>query len=94
MIVSGGCTLAERYAADNDLELTVFKPDMKQHTHFKCAARARNLRISDKCDIMIAFPDTKKGKGTQMAIGMAMRKGKRVFVVEGKSENRKIGKRS
>ncbi|MCP2040488.1 hypothetical protein L1281_001071 [Neisseria sp. HSC-16F19] len=80
-IVSGGAVgadaLAERYAAERGLPLTVFKPDWSQGRR---AGPLRNSQIVDYCDALLACWDG-KSKGTRDSIRKAEAQGKLLAVV-------------
>ena len=87
-IVSGGArgvdSLAEEYAKERNLPITVFKPDWERHG--RKAGFVRNVQIVNHCDHLLAFWD-EKSKGTKHSIDTARRKGKPcdIFVVSNKS---------
>lgn len=74
LIVSGGCTgvdtLAERWAAENNIPKLIFRPNklLGKKSHI-----IRDQEIVNHCTHMIAFPSS-KGKGTQITIKMAKKK--------------------
>jgi predicted Rossmann fold nucleotide-binding protein DprA/Smf involved in DNA uptake len=82
-IVSGGArgadSLAERFAAENNLETVIFIPDWKKHG--KGAGMVRNRLIIDASDMVLAFWDG-ASTGTKHSLAYARRQGKRVVVVE------------
>lgn len=71
-IVSGGAigvdTLAERYAREHDIPITIFKPDWNKHG--RSAGFIRNRDIIDESEYVIAFWDG-VSKGTQHSISHA-----------------------
>lgn len=71
-IVSGGAvgtdSLAERYAKEQNIALTIFRPDW--NTHGKKAGFLRNKIIVEHSDRVIAFWDG-KSKGTKSTIDYA-----------------------
>lgn len=81
-IVSGGAIgadrLAEKYAKDNDLTLTIFYPDHKQYRH---PYHHRNRLIAEYCDVLVAFWDG-HSTGTKYTIGYARKIGKQIWVVK------------
>lgn len=81
-LVSGGAagadTLAERYAKENDLEITVLKPEWNKYG--KRAGFMRNEDIIDACDIVVAFWDG-KSPGTKNSVDVAYSKQKKVFLI-------------
>lgn len=74
-IVSGGAdgidALAERYAHENKLKLTVFYPDYKAHG--KNAPLMRNLQIIEYAQSIVAFWDG-KSKGTAHIVSECIRR--------------------
>jgi YspA, cpYpsA-related SLOG family len=68
-VISGGAkgadSLAERFALDNNIEITIYRPDWKKHG--KIAGLMRNTDIINDSDYVIAFP-SKNGRGTQDSI--------------------------
>lgn len=81
-IVSGGArgldSLAARYAEEQGLKLTVFRPDYRQYGN--PAPHIRNRQIVDYSDAVLAFWDG-KSRGTKEVIDYARNHGKRVDVV-------------
>ncbi|MDP2455132.1 MULTISPECIES: DUF2493 domain-containing protein [unclassified Kaistella] len=82
-IVSGGAagtdTLAEKYAAEMEIELIVYRPDYKKYG--RSAALLRNTEIVEKSDIVFAFWDG-KSRGTMDSINKAKKMHRKLFVVE------------
>lgn len=82
MLVSGGAagadSLAQRYAQEKGLPITIFYPNREKYGN--AAYARRNQQIVDFCDNMCAFW-TGGSPGTRMAIEMAEKAGKKVFVV-------------
>ena len=82
-IVSGGAigadSLAERYAAENSIQMIVFKPDYEKHG--RAAPFVRNTAIIEASDVVIAFWDG-KSTGTLDSIKKARKLGKPVTIVE------------
>lgn len=80
-IVSGGArgvdSLAERYAKENRIKITVFKPDWKKHRMF--AGFARNIKIVENVDIVFAFWNM-KSRGTKNTITQSKRLNKLVII--------------
>ena len=76
-VVSGGAagidTLAERYAKENSLTLTVFLP--KYDKYGKSATVLRNSEIVEYADIIYAFWDM-QSKGTQITLKKCIECGK------------------
>ena len=68
-IVSGGAkgidACAARYAASNNIKLTVFLPEYNRYG--RAAPLKRNLKIIEYADLVIAFWDG-KSKGTKYVI--------------------------
>ena len=94
-LVSGGAsgadTLAEWYAKDRDLPITVIKPDWDRYG--KVAGFVRNTLIVRDCDKVVAFWDG-KSKGTKYTIDTAKSYGKPVYIVmfgEGAQDGRQDG---
>lgn len=81
-VVSGGAkgadSLAEKFALENYLKMTVFKPDWKQFG--KRAGFIRNTLIIENCDIVFAFWDG-KSNGTKDSIDKAEKLGKKVIII-------------
>ena len=81
-IISGGAsgadTMAEIYARENNIPLTVYKADWDKYG--KRAGFIRNKYIIDDCDICIAFWDS-KSKGTKHSIDLAKSSNKKVFII-------------
>jgi hypothetical protein len=81
-IVTGGAkgadSLAERFARENNIELTVIKPDWSRYG--KSAGVARNRNIIEYADFCLAFWDG-HSKGTASSINHCKLKGKKVIVV-------------
>jgi hypothetical protein len=81
-IVSGGAIgadkLAEKYAKENNLKLTIFKPEWDKYG--KAAGIIRNEGIWKYCDIGIAFWDG-KSKGTQHSFQLSKKYNKFLKVV-------------
>jgi len=82
-IISGGAKgadrLAERLALHLDLDMIVHKAHWELYG--KRAGPIRNQKIVDDSDALLAFP-SKAGRGTQITIDMAKRKGIPVYVIE------------
>lgn len=80
-IVSGGAkgadTLAEKFAMENHLEITVFKPDWKKFG--KRAGFLRNTIIIENSDIVFAFWDS-ISNGTKDSIEKAEKLNKKVIL--------------
>jgi len=81
VVVSGGAkgadTLAERFAKENNIPLTVVLPDWKKHG--RAAGPLRNKIIVDIADIVFAFWDG-KSKGTKSAITHTIKTSKKHWV--------------
>lgn len=82
-IVSGGADgtdlMAERFAEENNYELTVFEADWNKYG--KAAGPIRNTKIVNECTHLIAFP-SKTGSGTQDSIKKAKDLNKRLHVYQ------------
>lgn len=81
-VVSGGCKygadkLAERYAEEKDLTLTILPADWEMFG--KSAGFKRNVDIVRRSDYVIAFWDG-KSKGTKHTIEIARKQNKRVII--------------
>lgn len=88
-IVSGGARGADHYAArfarEQGIPLTVFKPDYAAHG--KRAPFVRNTLIVDAADMVYAFWDG-ESPGTRHTVGYARSKGKTVAIVNIGERNR------
>ena len=73
----GADTLAENWAEEYGIPITIFRPDWKAYG--KAAGPIRNTDIVNECTHMIAFPSV-KGKGTQDSIKKAKENGKLVEI--------------
>lgn len=82
-IISGGAkgadTMAERYARENNIPITILKPDWK--TQGKGAGLLRNTDIIINSTHVIAFP-TKTSKGTRDSIRKAKLYDKPHLIIE------------
>jgi hypothetical protein len=80
-VVSGGAmgvdSLAEQWAAENDMPVSVFKPDWSQYG--RGAGPVRNAEMTDYAEALIAVWDG-ESKGTRDMIDKAEKKGLPVFV--------------
>ena len=80
-IVSGGArgadNIAEKYAADRNIEIKVIPADWDKHG--KAAGFIRNQEIWDNSDIGIAFWDG-ESKGTAHSFDIAKKQGKELFI--------------
>ena len=80
-IVSGGAkgadSLAERYANENNIHLTVYKADWEKYG--KRAGFIRNVDIIKHCNICIAFWDG-ESRGTLHDINLCKEHNKKCFV--------------
>lgn len=80
-IVSGGAngadSLAEKYAADNNLEMKVFPAKWKELG--KKAGYVRNIEIWDDSDMGVAFWDG-KSRGTAHSFDISKRQNKKLYV--------------
>ena len=81
-IVSGGAcgadTLAERYANEHDINLTVYPADWEKYG--KSAGYKRNHTIIENCDNVIAFWDG-RSNGTYHSINLAKKLKKGVEII-------------
>lgn len=81
-LVSGGAkgadTLAEKYAAELDVEMIVYRPDYKKYG--RLAALHRNTQIIEASDIVFAFWDG-KSRGTLDSINKAKKLEKTLFII-------------
>lgn len=82
-VVSGGAkgadSLAERYAAENNLQTMILKPDWKKFG--RGAGVIRNKDIVENADYVLAFWDG-SSKGTQNSIDHARKMNKPVKVIK------------
>jgi len=80
-IISGGATgadsLAEKYATDNDIPITIHKADWDKFG--KSAGPKRNTLIVNGCDSLIAFP-SKSSRGTWDSVRKAKKANKKVKI--------------
>ena len=80
-IISGGASgadkMAERYAKENNLLMTILKPDWQ--THGKSAGPLRNLEIVASCERLVALWNG-ESRGTKHSIETARNQGKQVIV--------------
>lgn len=80
--ISGGAdgvdTLAERYAARNDISIEVIEPDWDDWSNGNPAI-ARNTEIVQKSDVVIAVWDG-KSNGTRDSIDKAIDNGKPLYM--------------
>lgn len=83
LIISGGApgadTLAERYAHERQIDLSVFMARWDEEG--KRAGPRRNVRMANVADIAIAFPDP-NSKGTRHMINTMKKYDKPVYVIE------------
>lgn len=81
-IVSGGAPgadkLAEKYAAELQVDMIVYKPDHKKHG--RLAALHRNTEIIETSDIVFAFWNG-KSRGTLDSITKAKKLEKTLFII-------------
>jgi len=82
-IVSGGAKGADALAETlaNHLGLDVIVHKAQWDLYGKRAGPIRNQKIVDDSDALLAFP-SKNGRGTQITIDMAKKKGIPVYVVD------------
>lgn len=82
-IVSGGAEgvdrLAERYAKENNLHLTVFLPQYEKYGH--SAPLLRNKQIVDYADMVYAFWDM-HSNGTKVTIAKCIESGKPFKIIK------------
>lgn len=80
-IISGGAIgidkCAEEYAKDNNIKMTVIRPNYKEFG--KRAPLIRNLEIIDRADLVLAFWDG-KSRGTKFVIEKCRERGKTVRI--------------
>ncbi len=80
-MVSGGAvgadSLAERYAAEWEIPIRIFKPDWSTG---RGAGLARNTDIINAADIVIAFHDG-ESKGTKDSINKAKKFNKQLIII-------------
>ncbi|MBK9767448.1 MAG: DUF2493 domain-containing protein [Chloracidobacterium sp.] len=80
-ILSGGAsgvdTLAEQYAEQHGLPVTVFRPNWALHK--RGAGHRRNEEMVIACDVLVALWDG-NSRGTAQAVEFARRQGKDVHV--------------
>ena len=78
-IISGGAKgadqLAERYAAENGIDIVVVKPDWGAYG--KAAGLRRNEVIIEKSDLVVIFWDG-KSRGTKNSLDLAKKVRKRI----------------
>ena len=83
-IVSGGAkgadSLAEKWAFEHAINITIFKPDWEKEG--LAAGFIRNKLIVDHCDKVIAFWDG-KSKGTAHSISLAEKAHKECIIIRG-----------
>jgi hypothetical protein len=81
-IVSGSAegadALAERYAAENNIPVKIFKPDWVKHSH--AAEQIRNEQIVVYADKVVAILDG-VSRGTKSSIDFATEQGK-IMVIQ------------
>lgn len=84
--VSGGAqgadSLAQRYADEYKIPITVYKPDWSIG---KQAGYIRNVKIWDNSDIGIAFWDG-KSKGTAHSFEIAKKQNKQIYIINYEKE--------
>lgn len=82
-IISGGASgadfLAERFAREHHLKLTVFRPDWD--THGRAAGIIRNRTIVDVADAVVAFWDG-ASRGTAFTIKYAQAQNKPIEIIQ------------
>lgn len=81
-LISGGAggadLLAERYAKEHSIPITVHRPDWAGHK--RGAGHRRNETIVNSADLVLAFWDG-KSKGTKHTLDLACKLGKKVHIV-------------
>lgn len=81
-IISGGAKgadfLAEKFAAEMDFEVIVFKPNYEKYG--RGATIVRNTQIIENSDIVFAFWDG-KSKGSYDSIKKAEKLGKKLLII-------------
>ena len=88
-LVSGGCpsgadNIAEQYAKDRGLSITIHYPNWEKDG--RGAGFIRNRRIVEDCEILIAW-QANKSAGTQNSIDLARKLNKQVIIFEVESDN-------
>jgi hypothetical protein len=76
---SGGDTLGERYANENNIETLIYLPDWEKHG--RLAGFIRNTNIVEGADLVVAFWDG-ESKGTKDSIDKAKKLGKKVLIIK------------
>jgi predicted Rossmann fold nucleotide-binding protein DprA/Smf involved in DNA uptake len=87
-VISGGCrgvdTWAEECARGRGLEVIVLLPEPTAGGGYYAKVReyhARNRRIAEACDVLVAFVSTARKGGTENTIAHARRAGKPVVIL-------------
>ena len=87
-VISGGAigvdTWAELAAKERGLRTIIFRPDIKEckkRYEFTRAYYARNLKIAEACDILIAFVSPDRKGGTENTIAQAKKLGKEIVIL-------------
>ena len=87
-IISGGAvgvdTLAEKYAYKHDIEKIIVRPQYSRYG--KAAPIKRNQEMVDMCDEVLVIWDG-VSRGTKSTVNYANKIGKKVTIIEVKSEN-------
>jgi len=82
-IISGGApgadTLAQEWAEQHRIPVTVFQPDWKKFG--RAAGPQRNQLIISACDVCVAFWDG-QSKGTKSSIDLSRKAGKKTIVID------------
>lgn len=82
-VITGGAkgadTFAERWALDNNVQLTIYRPDYARYGR-NGAPMERNKQIVDSCDFCIAFWDG-SSRGTKFVIDHCIQRSKRLKIV-------------
>lgn len=80
-LISGGAkgadSMAQRYAKENGLKITIFYPNWNKYGN--SAGFQRNRLIIEACDVVVAWWDN-KSKGTQNSLELAEEMGKKKIV--------------
>jgi predicted Rossmann fold nucleotide-binding protein DprA/Smf involved in DNA uptake len=88
IVISGGATgvdtWAAMYAAERGLEAIIFEPDIskcRKSYEFTKAYYARNFKIAEACDILIAFVSPDRKGGTENTIKQAAKLNKEIIIL-------------
>ena len=81
-IISGGArgvdSMAKKYAIEKKIQFVEYEAEWKKYG--KQAGPIRNRKIVENCTHILALP-SKKGKGTQITISFAEKKGRYIKVI-------------